>query len=44
MGMQRQALFMNAKVIQQGRTVARILASNSIHCIQYMQRTQGYVA
>jgi hypothetical protein len=35
---------MNAKVIQQGRTMARILASNSINSIQYMKCTQGYVA
>jgi hypothetical protein len=41
MGMQCQALFMNAKMIEQGRAVARILACNSINCIEYMQRTQG---
>jgi hypothetical protein len=35
---------MNAKVIQQGRTVARILASDSINRIQYMQCTQGDIA
>jgi hypothetical protein len=40
MGMQGYALFMNAKVIEQGRAVARILARNPIYRIEYMQRAQ----
>jgi hypothetical protein len=44
MGMQCQAFFMDAEVIQQGRTVARILASDSINCTQHMQCAQGDIA
>jgi hypothetical protein len=35
---------MNAKVIQQRRTVPRIFASNSINRIEYMECTQGDIA
>jgi hypothetical protein len=41
MGMQCQTFFMDAKVIEQGRTVARILASDSINRVQHMECTQG---
>jgi hypothetical protein len=36
MGMQCETFFMDAKVIQQGRTVPRILASDSINRIENM--------
>jgi hypothetical protein len=44
MGMQGNTFFMNAKVIEQGRAMARILAGDPINCIQNMQCTQGYIA
>jgi hypothetical protein len=44
MGMKCQAFFMYAEVIQQGRTVARILAGDSINRIEHMQCAQGDIA